>query len=301
MSGVWGTLSLGFLAVPSLADEARHRARRPLLRRRLPPARRAGARARRPSERSPSRASFAVLWIFKHTVGIRAEPEVETAGLDVSEHGMWGYPEFYIPVPGGYGTESHGHLGPAHAQSPAHVHAAVAAPTPPPPAAPAIEPTADRRPCPGDCPGDMAPRSQCGRGARVADVAPGLWIWRVEHPDWRPGLDVGSVRHHVDECAEVAACRTVPLTSAGSAVASHAATTRAADLVHVRRPRAGAVRSVGDFPASRDRWSRPTSYRLTWRRSRAPRAAPARRLDLAAARSVWFPRCARCSSFRSST
>jgi hypothetical protein len=23
---------------------------------------------------------------------------------------MWGYPEFYIPVPGGYGTDSHGHL-----------------------------------------------------------------------------------------------------------------------------------------------------------------------------------------------
>jgi len=39
------------------------------------------------------------------------EEHVETAGLDVSEHGMWGYPEFYIPVPGGYGTESHGHLG----------------------------------------------------------------------------------------------------------------------------------------------------------------------------------------------
>jgi len=27
---------------------------------------------------------------------------------------MWGYPEFYIPVPGGYGTEAHGHLGLAH-------------------------------------------------------------------------------------------------------------------------------------------------------------------------------------------
>jgi hypothetical protein len=39
----------------------------------------------------------------------------------VSEHGMWGYPEFYIPVPGGYGTESHGHLGPAHAHSHAHL------------------------------------------------------------------------------------------------------------------------------------------------------------------------------------
>jgi hypothetical protein len=23
----------------------------------------------------------------------------------------------------------------------------------------------------------------------VRDVAPGLWIWRVEHPDWRPGVD----------------------------------------------------------------------------------------------------------------
>ena len=41
--------------------------------------------------------------------------QAETAGLDVSEHGMWGYPEFYVPVPGGYGTESHGHLGLAHA------------------------------------------------------------------------------------------------------------------------------------------------------------------------------------------
>jgi hypothetical protein len=27
---------------------------------------------------------------------------------------MWGYPEFYIPVPGGYGTEAHGHLGLSH-------------------------------------------------------------------------------------------------------------------------------------------------------------------------------------------
>jgi Amt family ammonium transporter len=56
--------------------------------------------------------------------GIRVEPEVETAGLDVSEHGMWGYPEFYIPVPGGYGTESHGHLlgnGHGHQGVPGHV------------------------------------------------------------------------------------------------------------------------------------------------------------------------------------
>jgi glyoxylase-like metal-dependent hydrolase (beta-lactamase superfamily II) len=23
----------------------------------------------------------------------------------------------------------------------------------------------------------------------VRDIVPGLWIWRVEHPDWKPGLD----------------------------------------------------------------------------------------------------------------
>ena len=49
--------------------------------------------------------------------GIRVEDHVETAGLDVSEHGMWGYPEFYIPVPGGYGTDTHGHLGAAAASA----------------------------------------------------------------------------------------------------------------------------------------------------------------------------------------
>ena len=46
-------------------------------------------------------------------------------GLDVSVHGMWGYPEFYIPVPGGYETESHGHLlGHVHRHSAAEAEAA---------------------------------------------------------------------------------------------------------------------------------------------------------------------------------
>ena len=64
-------------------------------------------------------ASFLLLLVLKLTWGIRVAPDVETGGLDVHEHGMWGYPEFYIPVPGGYGTESHGHLGHAHALQPA--------------------------------------------------------------------------------------------------------------------------------------------------------------------------------------
>jgi Amt family ammonium transporter len=56
-------------------------------------------------------ASFAILWTLHKLFGIRVDEEAETLGRDVSEHGMWGYPEFYIPVPGGYGTESHAHLG----------------------------------------------------------------------------------------------------------------------------------------------------------------------------------------------
>jgi len=45
--------------------------------------------------------------------GRRAAPSSRTpivialVAVDVSEHGMWGYPELYIPVPGGYGSESH--------------------------------------------------------------------------------------------------------------------------------------------------------------------------------------------------
>src|SRR6476646_10361595 len=63
--------------------------------------------------------SFGCLWVLNKIWGIRVDPVVETQGLDVHEHGMWGYPEFYIPVPGGYGTESHGHLGVSHTHRPA--------------------------------------------------------------------------------------------------------------------------------------------------------------------------------------
>ena len=30
-----------------------------------------------------------------------------------------------------------------------------------------------------------------GMPAEVRDVAPGLWVWRVEHPAWRPGAEWG--------------------------------------------------------------------------------------------------------------
>jgi hypothetical protein len=104
MSGVWGTLSLGFLAVPSLAAKLEtgggglfyggglHQLKIQAL----------GLGA---VGLFTFTASFLILLLFKVTFGIRTDSEDEEMGLDVSEHGMWGYPEFYIPVPGGYGSE----------------------------------------------------------------------------------------------------------------------------------------------------------------------------------------------------
>jgi Amt family ammonium transporter len=116
MAGVWGTLATGLFAVPALASNL---------------ATGTGGLVYTGSFHQLGvqalglvavgaftfTASFATLWVLKALWGIRVEPETETAGLDVSEHGMWGYPEFYIPVPGGYGTEAHGHLGLSHGQA----------------------------------------------------------------------------------------------------------------------------------------------------------------------------------------
>jgi Amt family ammonium transporter len=131
MSGVWGTLATGIFAVPLLAKNL---------------ATGTGGLVYTGSFHQLGvqalglvavggftfSASFAALWAMKKLWGIRVEPETETAGLDVSEHGMWGYPEFYIPVPGGYGTESHSHLGIGHARTggAATAHAATAVPEP---------------------------------------------------------------------------------------------------------------------------------------------------------------------------
>ena len=109
MAGVWGTLATGIFAVPALASNL---------------ATGSGGLVYTGSFHQLGiqalglvavggftfTASFGCLWGLNRLWGIRVEEHVETAGLDVAEHGMWGYPEFYIPVPGGYGTESHGHL-----------------------------------------------------------------------------------------------------------------------------------------------------------------------------------------------
>ena len=38
-------------------------------------------------------ASFATFWLIKQFYGLRVTAEEEDAGLDISEHGMYGYPE----------------------------------------------------------------------------------------------------------------------------------------------------------------------------------------------------------------
>jgi len=128
MAGVWGTLATGIFAVPALAENLATGT--------------GGLWYTGSFDQLGTQAlglvavgaftfsaSFGALWLMKATFGIRVEHDVETAGRDVSEHGMWGYPEFYIPVPGGYGTESHGHVGLAHAKRSAPVPAVSAAGT----------------------------------------------------------------------------------------------------------------------------------------------------------------------------
>jgi ammonium transporter, Amt family len=122
MAGVWGTIATGLFAVPALAKNLAtgqgglvytgsfHQVGVQLLGLVAVGAWTFGA-------------SFSILYGLKKLWGIRVEEGAETLGLDVSEHGMWGYPEFYIPVPGGYGTESHAHLtgngAPQHSTRPA--------------------------------------------------------------------------------------------------------------------------------------------------------------------------------------
>jgi len=127
MSGVWGTLACGLFTVPVLATNL---------------ATGQGGLVYTGSFRQLGvqalgiavvgawtfSASFGSLWVMKKIWGIRVHEEAETLGLDVSEHGMWGYPEFYIPVPGGYGTESHGSMMGATS----HSHASSAPVVPPP-------------------------------------------------------------------------------------------------------------------------------------------------------------------------
>jgi ammonium transporter, Amt family len=105
LCGVWGTLSCGLFTLPSLA--AYNAVGDP------------GLFYNGSFEQLGSQAlgvvtvfafvfavSFATFWAIKKTYGLRVTEEEEDAGLDISEHGMYGYPEQFIPAPElvGYGA-----------------------------------------------------------------------------------------------------------------------------------------------------------------------------------------------------
>jgi Amt family ammonium transporter len=50
--------------------------------------------------------SYALFYVIGKTYGLRVSAQDENAGLDISEHGMYGYPEQFIPAPElvGYGA-----------------------------------------------------------------------------------------------------------------------------------------------------------------------------------------------------
>jgi Amt family ammonium transporter len=100
LAGIWGTLSLGFFADPALA-KFNGVGQGGLF---------YGAGPHQLGVQALSVAvcfvtvfilSFGLFWVIKKTVGLRVSERHEIDGLDISEHGMWGYPEQFMPVPGG--------------------------------------------------------------------------------------------------------------------------------------------------------------------------------------------------------
>jgi Amt family ammonium transporter len=99
VAGIWGTLSCGIFTAPRLAElngvghgglwytgSIRQLAVQAF-----------GVTA---SFTSVFVVSFIVFFVIKATYGLRVNPEEERYGLDIVEHGMWGYPEQFMPVPG---------------------------------------------------------------------------------------------------------------------------------------------------------------------------------------------------------
>jgi ammonium transporter, Amt family len=100
LAGIWGTLSCGLFTLPALATfnnvgeggfvytHSFHQLG-------------AQAAAVGISFGTVFILSFAIFWAIKKTVGLRVSAREEIEGLDISEHGQWGYPEVFMPVPGG--------------------------------------------------------------------------------------------------------------------------------------------------------------------------------------------------------
>jgi Amt family ammonium transporter len=104
LAGIWGTLSCGLFTSPRLA-EAVGVGQAGLFE--------GGGLAQLGAQAAAVCLTFATVFVLsfatfaaiKATVGLRVSREDEEAGLDIAEHGMYGYPEQFIPAPEliGYG------------------------------------------------------------------------------------------------------------------------------------------------------------------------------------------------------
>jgi Amt family ammonium transporter len=95
LAGIWGTLSCGLFTSPRLMLEGQHEG---LFY--------GGGFQQLGVQAVATIATFAFVFtcsillfaLIKATVGLRVDEAEEDAGLDISEHGMYGYPEQFIPA-----------------------------------------------------------------------------------------------------------------------------------------------------------------------------------------------------------
>ena len=98
LAGIWGTIACGIFTAPRLAQYNAFGdpdGESPLLGPVHPADRADGRRAG--GLRLRLRLSYATFAAIKATIGLRVTDEEEEAGLDITEHGMYGYPEAFIP------------------------------------------------------------------------------------------------------------------------------------------------------------------------------------------------------------
>ncbi|MDX6533657.1 MAG: ammonium transporter, Amt family [Gaiellales bacterium] len=95
LAGVWGTLATGLFAVPSLADNLAT-GQGGLFYTGDPHQLGIQALGLAAVGLFTFSTSFGSLWVMKRLWGIRVEEQTELDGLDLAEHGTWGYPEFGI-------------------------------------------------------------------------------------------------------------------------------------------------------------------------------------------------------------
>ena len=105
LAGIWGTLACGLFTAPRFAQYAGiGNPDGGLVYSGSFPSSATRRSAWSSSSRSCSRSASITWYAIAKTIGLRVSEEAEIAGLDISEHGMYGYPEQFIPDAELYGA-----------------------------------------------------------------------------------------------------------------------------------------------------------------------------------------------------